>query len=146
MSAYSVALVLLVDRNGALLMQHRDGNARLAPYRWSLPGGHIEPGETPLQAAHRELFEETGLTVDELEPFWVGPRPVEASVRDDITMYAFCGRTDAGQGDVVLGEGQAMVFVDPADALGKDMAVSAALVVPMFLASSRYTRLRTPER
>ena len=30
--------------------------------RWLQPGGHIEPGEHPIQAALREVNEETGLT------------------------------------------------------------------------------------
>jgi ADP-ribose pyrophosphatase len=42
----------------ALLMVERDDG-----YGWAVPGGHVEPGETALHAAVRELAEETGLAV-----------------------------------------------------------------------------------
>lgn len=32
------------------------------------PGGHVEPGETPMLAAKRELYEETGITDCRLTP------------------------------------------------------------------------------
>ena len=51
-----------VFRDGQVLLVQR---AKL-PLRgvWSLPGGHIEPGERALAAAHRELAEETGVEAD----------------------------------------------------------------------------------
>ena len=44
--------VLIVERGKGAL-----------PGTWSLPGGHIEPGETARDAAAREVGEETGLSV-----------------------------------------------------------------------------------
>ena len=37
------------------------------PGAWQLPQGGIDNNETPLQAAERELFEETGLTTKDVE-------------------------------------------------------------------------------
>ncbi len=35
---------------------------------WENPGGHIEKGETPIEAAKRELYEETGAINFDIEP------------------------------------------------------------------------------
>lgn len=57
------AVVLATDPAGVrrlLLIERRGGDGTAG---WALPGGYVDPGETPADAAVRELREETGLTL-----------------------------------------------------------------------------------
>jgi ADP-ribose pyrophosphatase len=65
--AMDFALVFARDRQGQVIMlrQWRQGPQRFA---LSFPGGHVEPGEDPAQAARRELIEEAGFNAEAVRP------------------------------------------------------------------------------
>ena len=51
---------------GVVFRRNKKGDVEIllaqdAKDRWTIPKGHIEPGETPRQTAEREITEETGL-------------------------------------------------------------------------------------
>lgn len=52
------ATTLLIEKQRTLLVWHRKFQ------KWQPPGGHIEPGELPHEAALREALEETGFEVE----------------------------------------------------------------------------------
>ena len=74
MEKVELTVVCLLTRGEELLLQNR---TKKDWQGYTLPGGHIEPGESILEAAVREMREETGLTV--LDPQLCGVKqfPVE---------------------------------------------------------------------
>jgi 8-oxo-dGTP diphosphatase len=60
--AKSAVFVALLDKKGRVLL-HRRYNTGYMDGRYDLPSGHVEQGEPLLQAAVRELQEETGVAV-----------------------------------------------------------------------------------
>ena len=54
LKTYKYVVVLSRYDGKILLSRHRQRTT------WETQGGHVEPGETPLEAARRELYEESG--------------------------------------------------------------------------------------
>ena len=59
----SGAIAVLFDESGKVFVAERSDS----PGSWQLPQGGVDPGEEPLDAVMRELFEETGILAADLD-------------------------------------------------------------------------------
>ena len=64
--ANDFVVIVAVNRQGRILLV-RQFRPAAAAVTLELPAGHVEPGETPEQAARRELLEETGHEADAIK-------------------------------------------------------------------------------
>ena len=74
----SAVMMAVDDRKRILLVKQYRLPAE--KYLWELPAGRLDDGEKPLQAAKRELIEETGYRAkkwSKLASFWVSPGYVQ---------------------------------------------------------------------
>jgi 8-oxo-dGTP pyrophosphatase MutT (NUDIX family) len=75
---------LVRDARGRVLLVRRADDGR-----WAMPGGWVDPGETPEQAVVREVVEETGLRVS-------APRLLNTKQRPASVHYSFACELDGG--------------------------------------------------
>ncbi len=83
--------VQVFDREGRLFLQKRSDSKDVQPGKWdSSVGGHLRPGESPIQGARRELAEELGVETARLEKayeyFWESEIETEL-VRTFVTLH-----------------------------------------------------------
>jgi len=83
-------VIVAQHREHAGLVVVREFRVPLGGYQYGFPAGLVDPGETLENACHRELFEETGLSVDRL-------------IKTSPPVYSTSGMTD---------EAVAMVYVE----------------------------------
>lgn len=58
-----VGIGVIVRRGNKILLLKRSKSVSHGKGQWSFPGGHLEFGEKPEEAAEREVFEETGIQI-----------------------------------------------------------------------------------
>lgn len=104
MKRVNLIIVLSKDRSH-VLMCHRQKN----PYKglYNFVGGKVELGEDGLVAAYRELFEETGITQNDIE---IRPLFFTQYFEDNIELQTYVGQLNK---DVILKEeANPLVWID----------------------------------
>lgn len=87
----SAVMLAVDDRKRILLVRQYRLPAR--QFLWEIPAGRLDEGETPLQAAKRELVEETGCTAkkwEKLAEFYPSP----GFLAEKMTIYLATGLTE----------------------------------------------------
>jgi nucleoside triphosphatase len=65
-----ISVGVIQNAQGEFLICKKPARRGVFPGQWGLPGGGIEDGETPEAALRRELLEEVGLAVEEIQPLF----------------------------------------------------------------------------
>ena len=119
-------MCMVYDGEGNVLVQNR-----LNP-DWPgivFPGGHVEAGESFYDAAVREVFEETGLTVSELQMCGI-----KDWFRDDGTRYVvLLYETDKFEGELTSSDEGEVMWIPLAKMQGMEITESMKTMLKVFL-------------
>jgi 8-oxo-dGTP diphosphatase len=109
-----VVRVILKDRSGRILLLRRK-NSLYCSGEWCLPGGKIEYGQTPEEAAVRETGDETGLKISRLKfLFYQNSKPPWKGAMHCLNLYF----TATSSGMVKINkESSTHVWVEPRKAI-----------------------------
>lgn len=82
------AVVIILDRDNKVLILKRPKWVQWGSSQWAFPGGKLEEGENPEEAAIRETREETSLKINNLQRF---------TATDDVPVISYWTRSYQGE-------------------------------------------------
>ncbi|GAA2390092.1 YunG family protein [Dactylosporangium salmoneum] len=127
-----LALALLVDPAGAVLLRRRSPTASFEPSQWALPAAQVQPGAPIEEAARRALAEEAAVEfTDRLLPHWHGTLPDVTGRAPHLEITVLAGRYDLGDAGILAD-----------DLAATDLAPTAAVALQGLIRSSRASPVR----
>lgn len=98
--------ILVMHKDGTYLLMQRDLNKFSHPGQFETSmGGCVKKGEKPLEAAHRELLEETGLDTDVFNQI-----VYTVTDRNQTIIYGYLVNTDRPKDSITLQEGETISY------------------------------------
>lgn len=88
-------LIFPINKEGLFLLLQGSASKRIWPNMWNGLGGHVEKGESILQAARRELKEESGLEAQTLT--FAGQIQIETGGNTGICVFIFLAEDLRGE-------------------------------------------------
>ena len=125
--------VIIKNKAGLILMQQR----KYPHGRWGLPGGLMELGESTVETAIREVFEETSLIIRNLKLLGVysGENYLcSAANGDEWYVVTIVYITDDYDGEVTVNDGESIKFewIDPNN-IPNDTAKTHRIIIDDYL-------------
>jgi mutator protein MutT len=111
-----------IEYRDKILLLHRQDN-KSEGNKWGIPGGKVDKGETPLQAAIREIKEETGYDISKQPIENLGTVYIEYNDKDHFTYHMFRTQLqdDPEAVKINFNEHKGFTWVTPSDGLKMDL-------------------------
>lgn len=119
--------VWVINNQNQILLTLRDPGKEKYPNLWENTGGSVLAGESSKAGAKRELFEETGICIEESDLFYIG-----TSVEKSAFMDQYIIRKDIKVSEIVLQQGETvgakLVSIEELDKMMKKGEVALPVV------------------
>ena len=110
------SIIFINDKEQVLLFLRDDIPEIPFPNMWDVPGGHLEPGETPEKCIVREMREEMDLQLKDFKLFSV-------QEFDDRIEYTFWKRKNLDISQITLHEGQRLAWFSKEEIAKTELAL-----------------------
>ncbi|KKQ73746.1 MAG: hypothetical protein US96_C0054G0008 [Candidatus Woesebacteria bacterium GW2011_GWB1_38_5b] len=111
------ATAIIVHDNKILFFKRDNISTISEPNRWQLPGGHLEEGETPLEALKRELVEEVSYSPKKIH--YIGG--LKNEFREVNIFWSYVDTNESKRFKLREFEGQEIRFMTVEQALSKKL-------------------------